>query len=157
MKYSVQLEGFDGHEIAVYIPNVFSSPRLIFDGSQIRKEKQTRCMLLQRNDGTQAQVKWKQKALGLDVPSLDVDGREIQVAPPLPWYIWIWSALPIILLFLGGALGGLIGAVGVVANISIFRSPLSMPLRLLATVGVTGLCFLVFFLFAVMLNAALSR
>ena len=58
----------------------------------------------------------------LDVPNLFMEGKVIRVVEPLKWYEWIWNALPVALVFVGGALGGALGFLAVSINISVFRS-----------------------------------
>jgi hypothetical protein len=82
-------------------------------------------MLLQRNDGRQIVAKWKPRLLGLDVPQLIVDDKVIDIVEPLKWYQWVWVGLPILLVFIGGALGGLIGAIGAIINAKVFRTEMN--------------------------------
>ncbi|GII59076.1 hypothetical protein Pth03_74650 [Planotetraspora thailandica] len=63
----------------------------------------------------------------------------------LRWWQLVLSVLPIALLGLGGALGGAIGAAGVLANLSIARKQFGTPLKVLAMVGVVIASYLVFF------------
>jgi hypothetical protein len=46
----------------------------------------------------------------------------IQVVPALQWYQYIWMGLPIVLLFMGGAVGGFCGGLAAVTSSRIFRS-----------------------------------
>ena len=63
---------------------------------------------------------WKPQVVGLDLPQLIVDGQTIHVAEPLKWYVWVWSGLPIMLIFIGGAIGALAGIIGFSINTNIF-------------------------------------
>ncbi len=79
-------------------------------------------MALRRNDGRDAIVRWRPQFLGLDVPQLYVDGYVVNVAPPLPKAVWLWSALPVLLVLIGGALGALVGFIAFAVNNRIFRT-----------------------------------
>jgi hypothetical protein len=90
------------------------------------------------------------------IPLLFVDGDQVQYAPPLPWYAWVWAAIPLGLVVLGGILGGVLGAVATFINARLLRSSIRPILRFLATAGVTlaaygiasGLAILLTYLFA---------
>jgi hypothetical protein len=157
MRYGLNLAGFEGQIIEVESPGIFGSPKLLVNGIKVNNDKKTRCMLLQKSDGTQAKCRWKPKALGLDVPALEVDGKEIQIARPLHWAIWVWCFIPVILIFIGGALGGLLGAVGAAVNIMLFRSNLNMVAKIVLTIVVTVLAYVIFFFLVVLLQVALRR
>ena len=77
-------------------------------------------MALRANDGREVIAKWKPQLL--DVPQLDVGGQIIKVVEPLKWYQYIWSGLPILLVFVGGAIGAIIGIIAFGINSSLFRS-----------------------------------
>ncbi|HEX8834440.1 MAG TPA: hypothetical protein VF719_09580, partial [Abditibacteriaceae bacterium] len=53
---------------------------------------------------------------------LIVGDQTIRLAEPLSTPQWIWAAFPLIMIILGGALGGLLGAVATTINAQIFRS-----------------------------------
>lgn len=46
----------------------------------------------------------------------------IELAPPLKWYQYLWIGLPLILVFVGGGLGGVIGVIAASSNGWVFRS-----------------------------------
>lgn len=79
-------------------------------------------MVLKRNDGTEAVATLKPKLFGLDVPQVEIDGKLIDLVKPLAWQQWIFAASPLVILFLGGALGVALAFIGVYTNLKIFRS-----------------------------------
>ncbi len=79
-------------------------------------------MVLQRNDGRPVYATWRPQLMGMDVPQLVVDGKVIYLAQALKWYQWVWSALPILLVFWGGLMGAVLGIIAFTINTSIFRS-----------------------------------
>ena len=133
MQYPVQIEGFEGQSIVVQAPGFLAGPKLLVNGQPAAKGPKRNQLSLRRNDGMEAVVQWKPRALGLDVPQLLVDGQTVEVVESLKWYEWLWSALPLVLIFSGGAIGGLLGAIGLFANIKLFRSSLSNIVKYLAT------------------------
>jgi hypothetical protein len=56
------------------------------------------------------------------VPTLKIDEETIKLVESLRWYEYAWGGLPILLVYAGGALGGLVGGVATIANGRIFRS-----------------------------------
>jgi len=123
MNYSVELEGLK--------VRVLKCSRLLWpapgcwsmgDGRSAGPKRGQ--MTLRRNDGREVIAAWKPQMLGLDVPQLVVDGKTISLVEPLQWYEWVWSGLPILLVFLGGLLGGLAGAVAFAVKTKVFRSPI---------------------------------
>ncbi|MCX4987273.1 MULTISPECIES: hypothetical protein [unclassified Streptomyces] len=54
----------------------------------------------------------------------------------LAWWQLVLSIMPILLLSVGGAIGGAIGAAGLFANLALARKPFGTPVKLLAMLGV---------------------
>ena len=126
----------------------WAGPKLLVNGISAPKGSKRGEMTLQRNDGKQATAKWKPQALGLDVPQLIVDGEVITLVEPLKWYQLVWGGLPILLIFIGGALGGATGFIGFSANTKIFRKEMSDVLEYLATGAVSVLAVVAYFIVA---------
>ena len=156
MNYKVDITGFEGRVFEVQGPGLLSGAKLLIDGQPAPKGKKMGQMLLTRADGTEVVAKWKPKLLGLDVPDLLVGDQTIQVTEPLPWHQWGFSALPMVLVFIGGALGGLFGAVAAVGSIKVFRSSLTDPLKYVASLALMSLCTLLYFISAVALSLILA-
>ena len=125
MIYQVSVPGCEGRNIELRT-GYFSSPKLLVDGQPAPKGPHRGELLLRRSDGTDVVVSWKRMFLGLDVPQLLVGGQAVKVVEPLAWYEMVWCGLPVVLVFAGGALGGLIGAVAVSINAKIFREQPSL-------------------------------
>lgn len=123
--YPLTIEGFTGQTIEMVPPGLLSPAKLLVNGAPAPKGPKMGQMLLRRADGREVVAKWKLQMLGTDIPNLEVDGKVIRIVPPLKWYEFTWAGIPILLLFIGGAVGGGVGAVGTIMNVKIFRS--SMP------------------------------
>lgn len=124
MQYPVQIEGFEDQMIEVKAPGLVAGPKLLVNGQPAAKGPKRNQFVLRRLDGSEAVAQWKPRLLGLDVPQLLVDGKTVEVAPSLQWYEWLWAALPLLLIFGGGAVGGFFGAMAFYTNIKLFRSSL---------------------------------
>lgn len=138
MRYPVHLEGFEGQTLEVQPGGLFSGPK-VFVNHQPAPKGKGREVLLRRNDGTSVVATLKPSVLGLDVPQLVVEGKTIRVIDPLKWYVWVWIALPILLVFVGGALGGIVGAVGLTTNAKIVRSKMNGLAKFALTAAVSVL------------------
>ena len=124
MRYPLPLEGFEGQTIEVQPSGLLSGPRLLVNGQPAGAGPRRGQLALRRNDGREVIAIWKPQLLGLDVPRLQVDGKLVDVVKPLAWYVWLWCGLPILLLFIGGALGALAGFAAFAVNTKIFRASL---------------------------------
>ena len=69
------------------------------------------------------------------------DGVDTPVENPVPTWLLVLTALPVVLV-IGGLVGGLLGAIGVAVNAVIGRSGLRLPVRAVAMVAVLGLAAL---------------
>lgn len=92
------------------------------DGVKAPKGSRRGQMLLMRDDGTQVTASWKPVAFGFDLPQLVVAGREYRLVEPLKWHQWVWSALPLVLVFIGGMMGTIVGLIALSINAGLFRS-----------------------------------
>ncbi len=157
MKYPITLKGLEGQTIEVQTAGMLSGPKLLVNGQPAAKGPKRGQMTLRRNDGQEVVAAWRPRFMGLDVPELVVDGQIIEVTQPLPWYAWLWSGLPILLVFAGGALGAIAGFIAFTINTSIFRSGKSTTLKFVLTAFVSLLAVVVYFVLAVLLALALGE
>ena len=133
MKYAVPLEGFEGQNIELQAAGLISGAKLLVNGEPAPKGKKRGEMLLRRNDGREVIAKFQNTFL--DVPKLKIDEQVIQVVEPLKWYEWAWNAIPLLIIFSGGAIPVLIGFIAFSINATLFRSQKTT----LAKYGLTGL------------------
>ena len=145
MNYTANIEGFEGQNIEVKM-GFWAGPKLLVNGEPAPKGNKRGEMTLERNDGKDATAKWKQQALGLDVPQLIVDEDVITLVEPLKWFQLVWGGLPILLVFMGGLLGGLTGFIGFSANTKIFRTDMNDVVKYLATGAVSVLTVVAYFI-----------
>jgi hypothetical protein len=156
MSYPAKIEGFEYQNIEVQT-GFWTGPRLLVNGEPAPKGSKRGEMILRRDDGRQVNASWKPQFLGLDVPQLVVDGRTVQLVEPLKWYQWVWGGWPIVLLFVGGALGAIAGMLGAVINARIFRAEISEILKYVVTGVVSILAVLVYFVAAISLSLMINR
>jgi hypothetical protein len=109
--------------------------------------------LIKAADGTPVKA-YPKTALPDLVPVFEINGVKHQTAAKLLWYEYLIGALPIVLVFLGGGLGGAIGAVGTVFNYSTFREEGSAGVKYLKVAGTIVACYVVFYLLAYLILRA---
>jgi hypothetical protein len=154
MQYRVNVEGFEGRLLFVETAGWFAAPKLILDGQPAPKGPKRGQLLLRRNDGVDVVAQLRGVIVD-PIPQLVVDGKPIKIAESLPWYVWAWSALPLTLLFLGGALGGGLGALAMTVNGRVFRTDLHGALKFAVTGAISIMTTVVFLALAIALNLAL--
>ncbi|MGH9805283.1 MAG: hypothetical protein ACRD4D_08940 [Candidatus Acidiferrales bacterium] len=119
MEFPIPYPGFEGRGLAIRLPGLFSNPRMVLDGAEVKGEKWR--YQLRDNKGVMVEAKLKSNFFDA-VPKVEIGGQVLELAPPLPWYAYAWSAFPLLLIFVGGAVGGGCGALAAFANARVFRS-----------------------------------
>jgi hypothetical protein len=72
----------------------------------------------------------------------------------LRWWQLVLALIPLALLPIGGALGGVIGVVAMLANLSLARRPFPTGLKVAAMLGVVVLAYVAQFVIAGVINSA---
>ena len=156
MTYPIDIEGFEGQNLEVTEPGVFSSAKLLIDGEPAPKGEKRGEMLLTRDDGSQVTAKWKPKLMGIDVPELIVGDETVEVAEPLPWYQWSVAVLPLFFFFyFGGFIGALFGILAAVSVLKVFRTSLSVPIQYVVSLATIVACAVGFIIIAAVIGLAL--
>jgi hypothetical protein len=155
MNYSTKINGFEGQNIEVKV-SFWSGPKLLINGEPAQKGTKRGEMFIQRNDGKQVTASWKPQLFGLDVPQLVVDGNIVNLVEPLKWYQWVWGSWPILLLFIGGALGALAGLISVTINAKVFRTEMNDVLKYLVSGVVSVLTVIAYFITAIIVSSLIN-
>ena len=93
----------------------------------------------------------------LDVyPTLVINGIKHRTGPAAPLVLRVLALLPLVLIGLGGAVGGLIGALGMMVNMAVGRLQIPAVLRALLMIGVLGVAVGAWTAVASAINAALA-
>lgn len=155
MDYFPEIEGFEGQNIEVKTSS-WAGPKLLINGQLAEKGAKRGDMVLHRNDGRQVTATWKSQMLGLDAPQLVVDGKAVNLVEPLQWYQWVWSGWPILLVFIGGALGAIVGIIGFSISARLFRTNLNGFLKYIVT-GLISIAAVLVYLVGATVIALLSN
>ena len=153
MTKQIELEGFEGQQIEIKPAGFFSSAKVLVNGKPAEKGPKRGQMLMRKNDGTEVIANWQPTMMGFDLPKLVVEGKVIEIAKPIKWYEIVWSALPILLVFIGGLLGGITGFIGFSANAKVFRSELNTIVKFILTAGISVAAVIAYFVLAMLFYA----
>lgn len=156
VRYSVNIEGFEDSNVEIETSGIFKGTSVYLDGKAVPKEKAKGEYLLTSIAGQQKVVLLKFVFLD-PIPTVHVDGREIKLADPLTWYQWLWTMWPLILLFIGGALGGFLGGVFSMINIRIIRSNLNSVLRYSVTFAISALAMVLYIILATAIHSSVGK
>jgi hypothetical protein len=159
VRYTVHADGFATQPLHLEIAGVFSSAHLVQNGVRVPKGPERGTFVLRRDDGREAVARLRPSAfLFLDpVPTVEIDGERIQVVQPFRWYELVWLALPILLIFGGGAIGGAVGVGAAAMNATVFRSQGPGPRRYVLTAGISLLAIIVYIVLASLALGLMGR
>jgi len=148
LEYHIELPGFENRNMIVRL-SYWTRPKFFLDGNKLKPTKK-RMFLMYRefaavsNFGKSVSLRLQQRPLDL-IPVLFIDGQQFRLASPLSKWEYFWICLPLIMLFFGGALGGLLGTIATYSNSILIRKFKSKFPRYLFT-GATTLMSVALFL-----------
>lgn len=132
------------------------SSKLIMNNSELEKSKDKGgAYLIPRGDGSLALAFTKQEYPDF-VPALEIDGELNHIFDKLKWHEYLVAALPLVLFFFGGALGGMIGLLATLKNFSVFHQDGNVILKylevILTTIAASLIYTLLVMLIALLIN-----
>ena len=149
MRYDLKAAGFEHSKLVV--ETGLSGAKLLVNGKPAPKGPDKGEFVVPRDDGTDEIIQLKGQYLD-PVPKVIIDLETTRLAPPLPWYAWAWSALPALLVVLGGLIGGALGGAALAINVGLFRTDIPPIGHFATTAVVTGGTVFVYFLAAGLLT-----
>lgn len=128
--------GFEGRNFFIR-PSYWTAPKVFLDGKKLKPKKRkwftrTRDYSAISNFGKDVNIRIKYRMFDM-VPNLYIDQQEFQIAPPLTFWEYIWICLPVVLMFGGGAIGGMIGGLATYTNSILMRKLKNIILRYMFT------------------------
>jgi hypothetical protein len=154
MDIPVRLPGMEGQNVALRAAGTFTGPKLMLNGQPLAK--QGGAFHLRSSAGSTMAVKFKGRFLD-PIPNLEVGGQTIQLVPALAWYQYVWISIPIVLVFGGGAIGGLCGGLAAGLSSRFFRSDLNEGMKYALTGLISLGAFLAYFVVAGTIMAAIRK
>lgn len=136
MKHIFQLPQFPNSNFEVQTSIWTGKSTLIMDNEILEKaDEKGKPFLIPINDAEFVKA-FPISSFPDSISVLEINGEKIQILEKLEWYQYVIGGLPVLLLFVGGAIGGGIGAFGAATNFSIFRQEGSDISKYLKVVGV---------------------
>lgn len=130
--------------------------KVYVNGNEIKRSKEKgKPYLIPMTDGSVGKIFLKRGFVD-NVPKVLYNNKEILLVEKLEWYEYAICALPLLLLFLGGAIGALFGALGTVINLNIFRNIKSITIKVLLSIVVLGISWLLYFIVALSFLTAIG-
>jgi len=80
----------------------------------------------------------------ISAQSLSINNQKHRMAEKLKWYEYVIGGLPILIIFGGGIIGGMIGGAATVVNYTFFRGEDTTVNKYLKVLGVNILCTVLF-------------
>jgi hypothetical protein len=118
----IDIKGFEAHRIEVNTGGLIFRPTLLVDGIPVVEGLWGNKFNLVKKDGTKVPGRWITQLIGLETPQLEVDNKIYSIVDPNPWYVVLWCALPVLLIFHDLLWGALFGVVGFSINMRLFHS-----------------------------------
>ena len=133
---------------------MLAGPQLLLNGEPVAKQKGQ--FQLRTNTGSTLAVKMKIRLLD-PIPNLVAGGQTIEVAPALAWYQYLWMGLPVLLVFGGGAIGGICGGLAAGVSGRIFRGEHSEGTKYAITGLISVAALLTYYVAASAFSAAIGK
>lgn len=148
MHYKFQLPGFPDSNFEIETSVWTGKLKLLMDNNPIEQSNEKgKPFLIPSSVGIISKAYPKQP-LNDFAPTLEIDGEKYLIVEPLKWYQTFIGILPLVLLFMGGGLGALIGLLSTLTIFNIFRKMGNAPAKYLKVAGVILCAFLLYFAIA---------
>lgn len=146
MEIAVNHPKLHGRRITLKPTGFFRGLRLLSNGNPVEGKRGT--YTLRDLHGKEVTIKIKANFLD-PIPKVEIDGEAFPLARPLVWYEYVWMGLPIILVFVGGGLGALVGVSATYSSARIFRSERTPFNKYLVSALISLAAVIVFFILVV--------
>ena len=153
MRIEIKHPAFKAQRLSVETASLFGGPKLFLNDTMVKKQKGRYPVTADSGAEVLVQLKFN---LVDPLPTLKIGQETIKLAESLKWYEYAWSGLPILLMFGGGALGGLVGGAATVTNGRIFRSERSSMSKYALAAAITVSAVVVYLVLAIGLRLAIG-
>ncbi|MDP4271561.1 MAG: hypothetical protein Q8909_15785 [Bacteroidota bacterium] len=152
MKHSFQLPDLPGSEFVIETSFLSGKSRLYMDNIPVEQSREKgKPYLIPTPAGSFIKAYPKRVPLEF-VPTLEINGTVHRIVTKLSWHEYLIGGLPFLLVFIGGLIGGALGAAGTVTNYAIFRGESTATIKYIKIIGITVGVYFAYFLLAVGLN-----
>lgn len=148
MKYNFNLPDFPNSNFKIETSIWTGKSKLVMNNLQVEQSKEKGKPFLIPTDNGEFVKAFQKQSLPDFVPTLEINGIKNQIVEKLKWFQYAIGGIPILLLFVGGAIGGAIGALAVMTNFNIFRQDGTEISKYAKVLGVVVGSYILYFLFA---------
>lgn len=145
---------FRNQKLEIRIAGIFSNRSVLLNGVPVKRAKGA--YVVRDDNGSDVAVRLKSNFVD-PIPLVVIGTEKVRLVPPLAWYEYTWVGLPILLLFVGGALGGGIGGLATYGSGRIFRSSRSAWAKYALTGAISVCALLLFAVAATALQVIIGR
>lgn len=125
MEYKIDHPTLDEEELVLKVSWLFGNPELHHNGSRLlEKSSGTNIYSVKKKDESVVTLALEPKTLD-PFPRLEVEGKQHPIGRKLIAIDFVIIALPMLLILVGGAVGGILGFLGTSINARIMRMPKS--------------------------------
>jgi hypothetical protein len=155
LNFPVEPPGFENRGMMICL-SYWRAPKLFIDKKEIKPVKKNifyrnREFIVASNFGKDVNIKLVHRPLDL-MPSIQIEGHKFEIGKQLNKWEYIWICLPAILMFIGGAIGGLLGMIAIYSNSILIRKPKRVLLKFLLPGLTTIASFWIFIQFIGFVN-----
>jgi len=154
MEYPINLPNLKYDQLKLVTPRIYGKPKIYLNDNEI--EKRNNRYLINTNEEKPILITLKNNYLD-PIPKVFINDHQIHVAKAIKWYEYIWTGLPILMVFQGGLLGALFGLISLRINLNIFRSDKNTLVKYLLTLVVSVIFVLIFLIIAAVLNTLINK
>ncbi|WP_111310071.1 hypothetical protein [Confluentibacter sediminis] len=156
MKHTFQLQDFPNSYFEIETSIFTGKSKLLKNNIQVEQSTEKGRPFLIPNETGELIKAFPKQSFPDTVPALEINGVKNQIVAKLQWFQYVLGGLPILLLFVGGAIGGAIGAVAAVTNFNIFRQEGSETLKYLKVAGVILATYTLYFVLATIISTSIK-
>ncbi|HEX9012867.1 MAG TPA: hypothetical protein VF813_05105, partial [Anaerolineaceae bacterium] len=103
-EYPIPAAGFEGRGLALIYTGWQGEPRLVIDGREAAPGPKRGQFRLVGNDGTETLASIRFQNFGVR-PVVVIRDVQYKMPSTIHWYGWLWSAIPLMLVVVGGLAG----------------------------------------------------
>ncbi|PRD57140.1 hypothetical protein [Sphingobacterium gobiense] len=145
MKHQFTLPHFQSSTFEIETSIWTGRPTLFKDGIAIsRSDEKGKPFLIPDDSGEIVRAYPKPRYTDI-APALEIDGIRYDTVDKLAWHQYTLCLIPLLLLFIGGGIGGIIGGVASAFNLQTIRATKSVTTNYLKVIGITLLAFALYF------------
>ena len=90
------------------------------------------------------------------VPTLEINGVKNLIVEKLKWFQYVLGGLPFLLLFIGGAIGGIIGALATITNFNTLRQEGSEASKYMKVIGIIVASYVLYLTLATFISGLIN-